>query len=89
MTSTQAYQKLEYYKTKRLDPGGFLKSILSNDLIGAVRKADAESKPIITTLALYCWRNLPQNIWGDKETVEAHLTQIAPIAKTEYTDIKL
>lgn len=73
MNLKQAKLKLKAYQDSKLSPGGFLKSILQNDLIGAVLKADPESKKIIVEITQYCWENLPHNIWGNQDNVEAHL----------------
>lgn len=73
MNLQQAYSKLDAFKTHRLPPGGFLNSILNNDLTSTVLKSDEESKKLIAEITQYCWDNLPHNIWGSPEKVEAHL----------------
>lgn len=73
MNFKDAITKLEAYKTKNLSPGSFLGSILKNDLLGAVLKADPDSKNLIVEITQYCWDNLPHNIWGSTEKVESHL----------------
>lgn len=73
MKLQEAYLKIDAYKSSNLAPGGFLKAILRNDLIGAVLKADEDSKKIIVDITQYCWDNLPHNIWGNNENVENHL----------------
>lgn len=74
MTLNQSYQKLDTYKKSKLSPGSFLTAILENDLIGAVLKADNDSKKIIPEITKYCWDNFPHNIWGSPEAVETHLS---------------
>jgi hypothetical protein len=73
MNLKQAKAKLKAYQDLKLSPGGFLSSILQNDLLGAVLKADPESKKIVAEITQYCWDNLPHNIWGSHENMEAHL----------------
>lgn len=73
MNLQDAITKLQAYKTKNLTPGSFLSSILKNDLVGAVLKADPESKRLIAEITQYCWDNLPHNIWGSTEKVDSHL----------------
>lgn len=78
MNLIQARSKIDAYKNLKLAPGGFLSSILKNDLVGAVLKADSDSKNIISDITTYCWNNLPDNIWGSSEKVEKHLYSLAP-----------
>jgi hypothetical protein len=73
MTLTKAKGALQDYHLKRQKPGGFLTCILSNDLIGAVRKADEDSRKIVVEIVKHCWNELPGDIWGSPEKVENHL----------------
>ena len=73
MNMQEAKEKLEAYKTKKLAPGGFLTSILCNDLTSAVLKADDESKAHIVSITKHCWENLPNNIWGSREKFDNHI----------------
>lgn len=73
MTTTEAQEKLNAYATKGLLPGSFLQSILQNNLIAAINKADSESIKIIVPITQWAWNNLPENIWGSKEAIQNHL----------------
>jgi hypothetical protein len=92
MKFDEAKSKIQAYHKEKLPPGGFLSAILSNDLASAVLKADSESQRHVVEITKYCWDNLPSNIWGSIDKVDAHLT--SPKKKKETSmptgiDIKL
>lgn len=69
-------------------PGGFLTSVLSNDLRGAVQRADS-----INRHRLECWVNfmmggLPGNSWGSPENVRAWVARrgLQNLPQTEEID---
>lgn len=52
-------------------PGGFLYTVLCNDLFGAVGRADDEMKPLIPILVQYIYLEVPIGCHGSPEKVEA------------------
>jgi len=64
-------EALDNYFFRGWQPGGFLTSILTNDLYGAVRSADYANKHVIYEIVQ--WLTLepivPENSWGAKEHV--------------------
>ena len=57
------------YVKDKIPTGGFLEAVLSNDLVGAVGRADSENIQRIPEIVKYIYNNLPSNCWGDTETV--------------------
>jgi hypothetical protein len=58
---------LTRYVEHRILPGGFLTAVLSNDLFGAVDRADSESLANLTDIVRYVWVALPMEAWGSKD----------------------
>jgi len=69
MTIEEAVSALRRYQEHQLDPGGFLRAVLSNDLTEAVNRGDAESLQNLPAITRYVFSNLPSNIWGSKEKI--------------------
>jgi len=61
---------LLYYVKGEEAPGGFLYSVLCNDLWGAVFKADDEVKRIIPLLVMYIHWEVPAGCHGSAEHVK-------------------
>ena len=64
---------LDRYVNHRLQPGGFLTAVLSNDLFGAVGKADSYNKLALTDICQYIYNEVPSNAWGSYEVVRNYL----------------
>ena len=62
-----AHQSLDLYAEKRVEPGGFLKAVLCNDLIGAVSKADSRNLANLPAIVAYVYNKLPASCWGSPE----------------------
>ncbi len=60
---------LDRYVEHRLQPGGFLTAVLSNDLFGAVAKADSENRAALADIVVYIYNNIPSDAWGSRDTV--------------------
>ena len=73
MTPNEAKARLQDFQTKRQHPGGCLHAVLTNDLFGAVRKADETSEKNLVAIAKHVWAEMPGNIWGSPEKVALHL----------------
>ena len=68
-------QNLLYYVKGEEAPGGFLYSVLCNDLFGAVGKADKEMKPLIPLLVHYIHWEVPGNCHGSREIVKEWMSK--------------
>ena len=60
---------LDRYVEHKMLPGGFLMAVLSNDLFGAVGRADSENLAALVDIVQYIYNELPANCWGDRDTV--------------------
>lgn len=63
-------ESLNNYVEKGYPVGSFLRSVLSNDLLGAYRKADDEMLKLLPLLLHYIWWELPHNCHGSREIVD-------------------
>lgn len=55
------------------EPGGFLYSLLANDLVGACSRADHWNKKAIHEWAEFLYMEMPSSLWGSYEKVNAHI----------------
>ena len=60
---------LDRYVNDRILPGGFLIAVLSNDLFGAVGKADKENLAALADIVRYIYNEIPCSCWGNKEII--------------------
>lgn len=60
---------LRRYVLDGIQPGGFLMSVLSNDLAGAVMRADAVNRRILGEIVEVIQWVLPQAAWGSPQAV--------------------
>lgn len=65
---------LDRYVNDRLPPGGFLTAVLTNDLTGAVVRADDINRRHLPEIVGYLFNECPSACWGDQQRVEAWLT---------------
>lgn len=66
---------LKLYVENKIPTGGFLRSVLENDLFGAMSRADWENKTRIHEICEYIYNELPSTCWGSKEIVDQWLNQ--------------
>ncbi len=64
---------LKRYVEERLPPGGFLYSVLKNDLFAAVAHADTQSMAGLHLLMIFLHCEVPAHCWGTPEKVHAWL----------------
>lgn len=60
-------QSLKLYVKNKIPTGGFLRSVLENDLFGAVGRADLENKKRIPEICQYIYNEIPSICWGSKK----------------------
>ena len=60
---------LERYINRGIAPGGFLLSVLSNDLKGACARADIENRNALFSIFSWLHNYAPSGCWGSKERV--------------------
>jgi hypothetical protein len=64
-------QGLDRYMEYGVLPGHFLKCVLMNDLLGAVRRADPDSHAALREIVFYVYDKLPGESIGSQEKVLA------------------
>lgn len=64
---------LDKYAADRIPTGGFLQSVLENDLVGALGRADPDNKQDIAEIVQYIYNFLPHICWGSPERVKKWL----------------
>lgn len=62
-----------HYLVNRIEPGGFLLAVLSNDLMGAFGRADEQSRWGMPSLVTFIYNDIPSTAWGSPEKVRRWL----------------
>ena len=73
MIPSHTLAALNRYVNYKMAPGGFLTAVLSNDLFGAVARADSENAAALQDIVTYIYNELPAGCWGSKEQVARFL----------------
>ena len=60
---------LDRYVQHKILPGQFLMSVLSNDLFGAVSRADSENLAALPDIVKFIYNELPSGCWGSRAIV--------------------
>lgn len=60
---------LKDYIERGVPVGSFLHAVLSNDLAGAVFKADRANKPAIADIVNWVYHHAPEACWGSEAKV--------------------
>jgi len=68
-------QALERYRDKKVETGGFLRAVLSNDLEQAVTRADKENREALPIIVTWVFNELPSGAWGSYEEYRAWVTR--------------
>lgn len=64
---------LKRYVDNKIPTGSFLQSVLENNLMNAVAKADYHNSKIISEICHYIYNTLPSNCYGSPEIVKEWL----------------
>lgn len=59
------------YVDHGIKPGSFLTAVICNDLVGAAGTADDENIQSLPAYANYFYNEVPGNVWGSKEKMDA------------------
>lgn len=65
---------LANYIAEQYQPGGFLTSVLENDLVQAVSNGDEDSQDALVKLVKWLYQFAPGDCWGSPEKVRQWLT---------------
>ncbi len=60
---------LDRYVEHKMLPGGFLMAVLSNDLFGAVGRADSENLLALPDIVRYVYNQMPADSWGSRDQI--------------------
>ena len=66
------------YVDDRRPTGDFLRAVLSNDLSGAVRRADTDNLAALAAIVGYVYMELPADCWGSERKVDCWIGSICP-----------
>ena len=58
---------LERYVKYHIPTGGFLKAVLTNDLMEAIHRADSFNLAALVDIVKYLYNDFPGNCWGSPE----------------------
>ena len=76
---THTQEALINYIERGYEPGSFLYAVLSNDLLGAVSRADALNLPALKDIVQFVYNEMPENCCGNEAVVirflQEHLGQ--------------
>lgn len=67
---------LNRYVERGLEPGGFLMSVLCNDLFGAVSRADETNLASLKDICMYVHWEIPADCWGNENKVRAYMKKV-------------
>ena len=65
--------KLQQYIWFGFHVGGFHRSLLENDLMGAITRADEINRQEIHAICLFIWNHFPPESHGSKEKVAKYM----------------
>jgi hypothetical protein len=67
---TRTIDAINGYVNEGRSVGGFLWAVLSNDLQGAVGRADLENLDALVAIVRYVYNEIPADAWGSEEKVK-------------------
>lgn len=70
-------ESLNRYVEHGIETGRFLRAVLENDLLGAVKAADHKNLVLLPVIVCYVYNELPSPCWGSKAEVAAWLHEKA------------
>lgn len=63
------------YFERRIPTGGFMRSVLSNDLRGAVQRADSQNRYLLREYVFWLNTEAPTDAWGSPDSVADWLSR--------------
>lgn len=70
-----AVESINRYVEHKIEPGGFVRAVLENDLKNAFGRADAHNRHNLYDIVSYCYNEIPMTCWGSPEAVKKWLEQ--------------
>lgn len=65
--------EMKLYLEHGVKPGGFLYSVLTNNLSEATGRADHISLEYLSNIVSFCWNEIPSTAWGSEEKVRDYM----------------
>jgi hypothetical protein len=62
-------ESIDNFVEHGLRPGDFLMAVLSNDLMEAIYRADAQNQEDLIEICRYVYNEIPGNCWGNRTRV--------------------
>ena len=75
---------MQRYLEHGIRAGDFLTNVLSNDLSGAVSRADSKNINLLPDIVRWIYNEAPSGCWGSDIKVEAWLDNFKPVDKKQY-----
>jgi hypothetical protein len=75
---------LRNYVEHGLEPGSFLTAVLTNDLFGALGRADYMNKVYLEEICRWIYNEIPADAWGSREAVDLWIERIRLLKSGEY-----
>ncbi len=69
-------QTLKRYVEDGLEPGGFLTSVLCNDLMGAIARADSENIVALKSICQFVYNEIPGSAWGSPNQMKTWIAHV-------------
>lgn len=66
---TRIREALKRYIVDRIEPGGFLRAVLENDLREAFGRADDDNREAMFAIVAYAYNEIPGISWGSPQRV--------------------
>jgi len=58
------------YIVHHIEPGSFLRAVISNDLFDALGRADSTNSNLLKNYAQFLYNEAPSSCWGSRETYD-------------------
>ncbi len=68
-------ESIQRYVDDGVEPGSFTRSVLENDLKGAIGRADPVSLRALKEIVSHVYNCIPGNVQGSPEKVAAHIAR--------------
>lgn len=69
----EAVDSIRWYVDHGRPTGGFLRAVLANDLMEAIRRGDESSLENLPAICRYIYNDIPANVHGSYERVDQHI----------------
>lgn len=79
---------LRRYADKGIPTGDFLKAMLSNDLSGAMHRADPDNLDNLQAIFSYMHNKIPAGCWGSPEAYKIHLKRFKRFKRERENESK-